>query len=260
MGRIRTIKPEFPQSESIGRLSRDARLTFILLWTIADDAGRLRGHPRAIASLIYPYDQDAGKHIATWLQELESEDCITAYVVGKDAYIQINNWLKHQKIERPSPSRLPSIDEGARAFGEASPINHRSFTEASPQDMDLGPRTKDMDHAACAEETEAVSIWNDMASKAGLSSVQKLTNGRRAKLKARLKDCGGLPGWMSACERLSQTPWMLGDNDRGWKADFDFIVQEKSFTKLMEGSYDRSKSHRHAFGNGFAAIAAGEVD
>ena len=42
MGRIRTIKPEFPQSESMGRVSRDARLTFILLWTMADDAGRLR--------------------------------------------------------------------------------------------------------------------------------------------------------------------------------------------------------------------------
>ena len=42
MPRIRTIKPEFPQSETIGRLSRDARLLFLQLFTLVDDAGRAR--------------------------------------------------------------------------------------------------------------------------------------------------------------------------------------------------------------------------
>lgn len=36
MARIRTIKPEFPQSETMGRVSRDARLLFIQLWTVAE--------------------------------------------------------------------------------------------------------------------------------------------------------------------------------------------------------------------------------
>ena len=59
MARIRTIKPEFPQSESMGRVSRDARLCFVMLWTIADDSGRLRGNSRMLASLLFPYDDDA---------------------------------------------------------------------------------------------------------------------------------------------------------------------------------------------------------
>ena len=45
MARIRTIKPEFQNSESIGRLSRDARLTFVLLWPHCDDEGRCRAAP-----------------------------------------------------------------------------------------------------------------------------------------------------------------------------------------------------------------------
>jgi hypothetical protein len=49
VGRIRTIKPEFPQSESMDRVSREARLLFVLLWTVADDAGRLRTAPRLLA-------------------------------------------------------------------------------------------------------------------------------------------------------------------------------------------------------------------
>jgi hypothetical protein len=57
MGRIRTIKPEFPQSESLARVSRDARLCFVALWTICDDAGRARGNGRMLASLLFPYDE-----------------------------------------------------------------------------------------------------------------------------------------------------------------------------------------------------------
>ena len=107
MARIRTIKPEFPQSESMGRVSRDARLCFVQLWTLADDAGRLRGNSRMLASLLYPYDDDAKDLIPAWLCELEQEGCIARYQSDGGTYIQISEWSKHQKIDKPSPSKLP---------------------------------------------------------------------------------------------------------------------------------------------------------
>ena len=114
MPRIRTIKPEFPQSESMGRVSRESRYCFILLWTLADDSGRLRGNSRMLASLLYPYDEDAGKLIDKWLAELEQEKCLARYSIEGDTYIQICNWLKHQKIDRPSTSKIPEFDESSR--------------------------------------------------------------------------------------------------------------------------------------------------
>ena len=39
MPRARTIKPQFLRSNSMSRVSREARLTFIHLWLVADDAG-----------------------------------------------------------------------------------------------------------------------------------------------------------------------------------------------------------------------------
>lgn len=114
MARIRTIKPEFPQSESMGRVSRESRYCFILLWTLADDSGRLRGNSRMLASLLYPYDLDAGKLIDKWLGELEHEKCLVRYAVEDDTYIQISNWLKHQKIDKPSASKIPAFTEDSR--------------------------------------------------------------------------------------------------------------------------------------------------
>ena len=128
MARIRTIKPEFPHSESMGAVSRESRLCFIMLWTLADDAGRLRGNSRMLASLLYPYDEDANKHIDKWLDQLSSEGCIARYEVAGTHYVQIMNWLDHQKIDKPSQSKLPPFVDSSRDVAnprEPSPLEGR---------------------------------------------------------------------------------------------------------------------------------------
>ena len=137
MPRIRTIKPEFPHSQSMGRVSRDARLTFILLWTLADDSGRTRGSSRMLASLLFPYDDDAPKKISGWLDELQREGCIFIYTVDGCDYVEIRNWLSHQKIDKPSPSKLPpfaNIREDSRLTRERS-----SLDLDLDQDQGIGP-------------------------------------------------------------------------------------------------------------------------
>lgn len=122
MARIRTIKPEFPQSESMGRISRDARLLFIMLWTICDDSGRSRANSRMLASLLFPYDDDANKHMSKWLDELESERCIVRYQVDNQSYLEICNWLNHQKIDKPTASKIPPFAEDSPRIREDSRI------------------------------------------------------------------------------------------------------------------------------------------
>ena len=140
MARIRSIKPEFPQSETIGRLSRDARLLFIQLWTIVDDEGRARAASRLLASLLYPYDDDAPDLIERWLSELEQGNCLRRYLVDGSQYLEIVNWLKHQKIDHPSASKIPPFDEASRIPREPS----RTLAP------DLGPRILDLGSVSCA--------------------------------------------------------------------------------------------------------------
>lgn len=135
MPRIRTIKPEFPHSESMGRISRDARLTFILLWTLADDSGRLRGNSRMLASLLLPYDEDSRIVIPACLEELEREKCIVRYKNDDGhEYVSICKWEEHQKIDKPSKSKLP--EPPSRTFANTredspSPREHSSEDQGS---------------------------------------------------------------------------------------------------------------------------------
>ena len=88
----------------------------------------------------------------------------------------------------------------------------------------------------------AVIAWNTMAAANGLSQVAKLTDPRRRHLSARLRDCGGLDGWRDAVALVAGNEFLLGRTGRGgWKANFDFMLQQSSFTKLMEGAFTQAK-------------------
>lgn len=144
MARIRTIKPEFPQSESMGRVSRDARLLFILLWTLCDDEGRSRGDARLLKGLLYPYDEVRFSEIDAWLDELEREGCVIRYEADGSRYVAIRNWLNHQKIDRPTPSKLPRPREKAptprdpsRVLDEDSSVDLDLDLEGNGKDLDL---------------------------------------------------------------------------------------------------------------------------
>ena len=162
MARIRSIKPEFTQSESMGRVSREARLLFILLWTICDDAGRTRAASRMLASILYPFDADAGKRIEGWLEELEGEHCIVRYEVDGSNYLQVRNRLIHQKIDRPSASRIPPFDESSRVLAtprEESTDTRRGIGSGSGSGSGSGKERKGEDQEERTEDGPVVRVF-----------------------------------------------------------------------------------------------------
>ena len=120
MARARTIKPHFMHSRSMRAVSKMARLTFIQLWLIADDAGRLAALPRLLAHQLYPGDAEAAGLLPGWLDELAGQRCIERYTVDRLEYLRIVNWHRHQKIYHPTPSRLPARPAGLAKESEES--------------------------------------------------------------------------------------------------------------------------------------------
>lgn len=95
-------------SESLSRCSRDTRLVFIGLWTCADDDGRFRADPRYLAGQLLPYDADGLETINRALAELLAEGSVQLYEADGSSYGWVTGWSRHQRIDRPSASRLPS--------------------------------------------------------------------------------------------------------------------------------------------------------
>ena len=166
MARIRSIKPEFWTSESIGRLSRDSRLLFIALWNLADDSGRIRGSLAYLSGAAFPYDDDARGLIGGWLDQLEREKMIRRYR-GPDgnSYIDIPKWREHQKIDKPSPSKIPPFAELStnpqRALHEASPLEGKGGEQGagSREGMGCAPAETPFDSSGSISEPTDCDRW-----------------------------------------------------------------------------------------------------
>ena len=214
MARIRTIKPEFPQSESMGNVSRDARLTFILLWTLADDEGRLRGNSRMLASLLFPYDDGENGHpdtktsdVERWLTELEREQCIVRYQGDGASYVGICKWLIHQKIDKPSKSKIPEFSESSRIVA-----NHREVSSEEgikDQGSRKGSEGNKTTVPPSGETAEVFAYWQQK-----MGHPQAKLDAKRSKaISGRLKD-GYIVGEL--CEAIDGcllSPHHMGQNE-----------------------------------------------
>ena len=101
------IDPEFWSDEKIGNISPESRLLFIGMWNFADDEGIIKSRPEYLRSIIFPYDDIKVSKMETLLQELVSQHLVYPYEIGGQHFILIVNFLKHQVINKPVPSKYP---------------------------------------------------------------------------------------------------------------------------------------------------------
>jgi hypothetical protein len=102
------VKPEFWTSESNGRLTRDGRLVFLGLISLADDHGRFRGSLRSLASGVLPFDADATRTLLRVLPDLVCEGKIVLFRNRGDTFGVVTGWPNHQRISHPAASKFPS--------------------------------------------------------------------------------------------------------------------------------------------------------
>ncbi|MET9544187.1 hypothetical protein ABZY36_02575 [Streptomyces sp. NPDC006627] len=168
MARIRTVKPEMFESESLAECSVTAMLTFIGLLTQADDSGRHRDHPAIIAGRLWALrPEHTATHVAQDLEELAAAGLICRYT-GCDGrgWLHIITWERHQKIDRPSASRLPRCPQhqaGHKCGGCAAAQCPDGTTQPGTQATSATPRaalaeSSTKARGALARPSEATAI------------------------------------------------------------------------------------------------------
>lgn len=147
MPRIRTIKPEFASDEKLSSVSRDARLTFVLLVTQSDDDGLLLGRTRQLLGALYPHDESVdAEQLAFWLEELVSIGAIRWRKTVDDApVVEICNWSKHQRVDHRAKSLLlPTLQPLGISSRESTEDQPKASRESRAPTVDRGPRTMDL--------------------------------------------------------------------------------------------------------------------
>lgn len=123
--RIRSIKPEFWRSDDINSMTIEDRLLFIGLWSYVDDNGVGRDQEASIVADLFAHDlsvspHDTLKRVHGGLKRLHALGVINRYEVENKAYIEIVNWSRHQRVNRPAEPRYPRSDADHAILSEPS--------------------------------------------------------------------------------------------------------------------------------------------
>lgn len=161
--RIRTTKPEFWRSDDIDALCIPDRLLFIGLWNYVDDEGRGVDKASAIAADLFAGDLErdpveTSVRVHGGLKRLHAAGLIDRYEVGGRRFLAVVTFHKHQRINRPTPSRLPPPSSGNPIPPDDSVIPHAQLSEDSPLGTEeQGSRGGTTSSSANAPDHEAAS-------------------------------------------------------------------------------------------------------
>jgi hypothetical protein len=154
------------------------------------------------------------------------------YSVLKSRCLNLNNgaFNSEQPIPDSNPDSKQQIATEDKSVAEASEHTDRS---SMPEKEKNSSKT----NVPQPNQSGAISELVDTYNATGLPKMDKLTDARRKHLNARIKE------WsheqvMEVFALAKQSPFLMGSNDRGWKADFDWLTNPSNFVKVIEGKYD----------------------
>lgn len=243
MARKRMIDPNIWQSEDFGKLSTLAKIVFIGLFSLADDEGRGRCNPVYLKSTLFPYEENIrSADIDKTLSEISSNMSVVLYSCNGSSYYSLLNWNTFQKIDRPSQSKIPEYDENTMQllFDDNSTNNSRIVVEGSTSNKNKN-RIEDNKKRIEDNINRIVGIYNSCCP--NLPQIQKMTEKRKKAITNFLKEFSE-DQFEEICQIANISEFLTGNNDRNWKADFDFIMRIDKATAILEGKYSQKKKDK----------------
>jgi len=224
MARIRTIKPEFCTSAQVAECSKNARLLFVLMWMHCDDNGNHPANPKQLRMECFPGDDDRTAPVVQGLvDELKAQGLLTEYENNGARFWAVTGW-KHQRIDKPQPSKHPKIDDPDSVIVAGAVANHsenvprtlppeRKGKEGKGEERkgEEGNRSLSAPADRAAEPVAQVfGHWKTVLN----HPTAKLDDKRRKAIGEALRIGYTVEQLQAAIDGCSRTPHNMGQNDR----------------------------------------------
>ena len=83
---------------------------------------------------------------------------------------------------------------------------------------------------------EIFDVYNEIC--VSLPHAETITQMRRKAIHARYIEVKDVEKFKAVFRKAQESAFLTGRNDRGWRADLDWILKPANFTKIAEGNYD----------------------
>lgn len=163
--------------------------------------------------------------------------CKTNWIEYQDGIVWVKNALKFDPaISLNNIHHFKSIQMAIRSLPQLDIV--QSFLDFYKITMEepCGPKPTPAKAAAKEDVERIMNLWNVVCGKV-LPKVIELTDRRHQLINVRLDERPDFKFWEELFKRVTTTPFLLGDNNRGWKTTFDWVLNANNLVKIMEGNW-----------------------
>lgn len=204
---------------------------------------------------------DVEKYVDDCIKEyglFEQED---KYFFSKSLLGRMQEYEKKKKINkengrlggRPKKERQNETEKEPNGFEKKTEIKPNGFekeTEEKPNPNPKKPKERKekekkekeikgnenkINEKKEDERNRIIEIYNSVCR--NLPQAQKLTDKRKKNIDKFLKEFS-IEQFQEICNIANSSNFLTGNNDREWKADFDFIMRTDKATAILEGKYN----------------------
>ena len=90
-----------------------------------------------------------------------------------------------------------------------------------------------------------LNIYNQECT--NLPKCLKITEKRKVAINKCLKEKIDEEVFREICIKANQSDFLIGENDRNWKADFDFVTRSDKAMQILEGKYENRQKSNNIF-------------
>lgn len=155
------------------------------------------------------------------LEYLEKRGTITQATSNRGRLITICNWSEYQVSE--------DVERNSIAIQTQTESN---LSANAPQLSKEGKKERKKETNTPLPPKGLQAIWNEHCG--NLPKAESLNPDRERQAKARTRENGDPAYWVGIVRAIAANPFCRGTNDRGWVANFDYLLRPRTHVQISE--------------------------
>lgn len=172
--------------------------------------------------------KDGQSSVRSGLKELEEY----GYLIRTRVKDELGRFTDCEWEVRAVPDGVPQLENHNLDSHRLDTVDNKALKEERTNE----PSTKEREEEPRKSSAdELMGIYNDACP--SLPKCRAVTDKRRREARKLLRTFT-VDDFRDICRKAQASAFMRGDNERGWRADFDFLVSERGAAATLEGKYD----------------------
>lgn len=159
--------------------------------------------------------------------------------------IMLINWIKHNATT--SPKVIKRIEKELKEVKNSDFLKkfdrvcirygYPMDTEPQKEKEEQQEKEPEPEEKVKTPYAEIVNLYNEIC--ISLPKVVRTTDNRKTHIKARWKEYGDIETFKTLFTKAEQSDFLTHrkPNDRNWKADFDWLINQQNMAKVLEDKY-----------------------